>query len=197
MPDEDEVTPVSRGWKRRDVMIKGAVAGGILWAAPVVESFTSRAYASTAGSLAGFPCSYATIIFTDPSLGSGSFAIKINDPNPGCNLTNTDGSYKGQNLGPVCNGVQYAVDANNELMIANGADIPAATGSACSLFSINGCTITATGANTVIQFVLVHDGSINNGTLVNGTTFCAPSGNSFTISGATLNGGNTACARCP
>src|SRR5438132_12418303 len=40
----------SAGISRREVIKRGAVAGSIIWAAPVVESFTNAAFGQTAGS---------------------------------------------------------------------------------------------------------------------------------------------------
>lgn len=45
--DENETTP---GSSRRDVFKKGAAIGGVIWAVPMIESFTNKASAQTLGS---------------------------------------------------------------------------------------------------------------------------------------------------
>lgn len=169
------LAPQHGGLSRRELIKRGAVVGGVVWAAPVIDSFTSRAVAGSFP-VGAFPCSYATIIFSVN--GGPAVAVKLNDPTVGCNLLNTDGMYKSENLGPVCNGVQYAVDANN-VLTANGTEIPIAPSGSCSLFTISGCTVTASSGVSIL-FVLIHDGSITNGDLVSGTTICGP-GSSFTV----------------
>ncbi|MGH9073509.1 MAG: hypothetical protein ACRDZQ_05230 [Acidimicrobiales bacterium] len=51
---------------RRDLIAKGAVAGGILWAAPAIESFAYRASAQSGKPGGGIACSWAYILYTDP-----------------------------------------------------------------------------------------------------------------------------------
>ena len=73
MPIEESGHP---GISRRKLLQAGAVVGGTIWAAPVIESFTSRAYA--AGSESNFCCSCSNPL--DPA----------NTPNP--NVGEADGS---------------------------------------------------------------------------------------------------------
>jgi hypothetical protein len=54
------------GLSRRDVIKRGAVAGGIIWAAPVVESFTNAAFATGSP-----PCTSSACI--DVTMGGSSF----------------------------------------------------------------------------------------------------------------------------
>jgi hypothetical protein len=174
-----EESLISSPFSRRSLLKAGAIVGGTVWVAPVIDSFVSRA---AAASLPPFPCSYANIIFT---LGTTQYVIKLNNPNVGCNLLNTDGSFSSETFSP-CNSVTYGVDSNNVLSTVSGSlfsEIPAGPPGACSHFTINGRTVSWDGAVTV-QFVLIHDGSFGKGTcagtLTNGTTICAPSG-SFTV----------------
>ena len=52
------------GFSRRDLITKGAVAGAIVWAVPMIE--TVPAYAAV-GSIAAMSCSYGFIIYSDTS----------------------------------------------------------------------------------------------------------------------------------
>jgi hypothetical protein len=180
--DESEVgivTEEAGGLSRRDLIKRGAVVGGIVWAAPVIDSFASKAFAGSRPP-GSFPCSYALIVFTIN--GGSPVAVKLNDPNLGCNLSDEDGMYGTETLGAPCNGVQYAIDANNHIT-AGGTLVPAATGNACSLFTINGSSVTADSSVNIL-FVLIHDGSFGHscsaGTVANGTTICGP-GSGFQV----------------
>jgi hypothetical protein len=138
----------------------------------MIDSFISPAAAGSAPGGSGFACSYATILFTLD--GGPLVAVKLNDPSPGCNLTNTDGSYHDSNLGAPCNGVQYGVNHNNQLT-ADGTAVPPAAEGACSHFTLSGCTV-SWDSHVSVEFVLIHDGSIKTGTVKNGTTVCGPTG---------------------
>jgi len=141
---------------RRRLLKAGAIVGGTVWVAPVIDSFVNRA---AAGSLptGAFPCSYAAIVFT---IGTGTtlYVVTLNAPHPGCDLNNiSDGSISGYS--DTCNGDTYAVDAAGALRGPGFTVLspPVGPPSGCSYFSINGGTVTATGAT--IQFVLIHDAS--------------------------------------
>jgi hypothetical protein len=156
-------------------MQRGAVVGAVVWSAPVIESMTNKAFAATGSAPPGsFACSYTDVVFT--LNGQGPYVVKFNQNSNTCADDNTDGMYGGGNVGPVCNTVQYGVDDNNRIT-GNGTIIPAAPNGTCAggAFAVgpDGHTITA-GPGVVVLFVLVHDGSIKNGTVANGTTFCAP-----------------------
>lgn len=165
------------GLTRRRLMQRGAVVGAVVWSTPVIESLTNKAFAST-GSPApgGFACSYTDVVFT--LNGAGPYVVKFSQHASVCADDNTDGMYGSSNVGDPCNGIQYAVNSNNQVT-GNGSVIPAAPSGTCAggafAVSSDGHTVTA-GAGVSILFVLVHDGSIKNGTVTNGTTFCAPGG---------------------
>jgi hypothetical protein len=158
-------------------MQRGAVVGAVVWSTPVIESLTNRASAAT-GSPApgGYACSYTDVVFT--LNGLGPYVVKFNQHDSVCSDDNTDGMYKDTQtpLNSPCNGVQYAVDSNNRVT-GNGTVIDAAPNGTCAggAFTIgaDGHTVTA-NAGVNVLFVLVHDGSIKDGTVDNGTTFCAP-----------------------
>jgi hypothetical protein len=134
---------------RRDLIRRGAVIGGVLWAAPVIETLASPALA--AGSPApGFACSYALVVFTQ---GGVQRVTKINEHMTSCESTDhASDDIKG--FSHSCGVNTYSVDSSGNLD-KNGTPLTAA--STCP-FTIQGCTITPNPAVT-IDFVLFHDGS--------------------------------------
>jgi hypothetical protein len=193
MADLDLTSEGGTGLSRRTLIKGGAMVGGLVWAAPVIDSFTSPASATSG---APFACSYALVVF---SLGGTTYAVKFGQNAISCSDTNTDGDYKNSVVG-VCGNTTYAIDANNNITqsVSGGAatEIPPYGGDCGQLFTINpgGCSVTgntvAAGTPTIL-FVLVHDGSFGKtpggpeaggGTLQLGTSMCG-SGSSFTITG--------------
>jgi hypothetical protein len=57
MPDSDEAHPC--GLTRRDLLKRGAVIGGLIWTAPVIQSVTSRAFAASSELISCCQCSQA------------------------------------------------------------------------------------------------------------------------------------------
>lgn len=203
MPDESIIEEGLSNTRisRRKLMQAGAIVGGTVWVAPVIDSFVTPAAAASVA----FPCSYADIIFyfaddTNKTL----YCIKLNDPNDGCNLNNADGSYSGTvlNSAAACGGTYYGVNSNDKLSTVSGPSasdtftvIPPAPStdpgvttnppSTCSYFTM-GSTVSWTSA-VVVTFVLLHDGSFSGkngvcpkGNLKNGEYICAPS-SSFSV----------------
>jgi hypothetical protein len=209
------------GISRRVALKRIGAGAAIAWTAPALVSIDN---AFAAGSPApgapsgAFPCSYATILFCATSAADANgncpinslLAMKLNDPiNGQCNLANTDGQYGGNSgicmtdttgsdpIGPPCHAVQYSVGCSqstcSNVLMANGTCIPVA---ASCPFTIDCCKVTANPAYT-IQFVLIHDGSIN-GTVANGTTICGPITSLSAPTGACGNGGTCAASNgCP
>jgi hypothetical protein len=161
MEEIESVLGGGRRVSRRTLIKGGAIAGGMVWAAPVIDSFVS---AASAGSAVGFPCSYATIFYT-LSGSSTVYAVKLNDPSSGCNNTNTDGSY-GPNDPNVftCGSLTFGVDQNNDWETTSGGTTTTTTPGSCTTagVTVNGSTVTVSGSGVTVIAVLLHDGSLQN-----------------------------------
>jgi hypothetical protein len=158
----EEQTPAKKGLGRRDLIKKGAVAGAIIWAVPMIESVP--AYAST-GSTVSSACSFFVLVYTVN--GAGPYADRVSsDGSCGGNSTNND--LKGgwcwtcptttntyDNLGADSNGIRL-----------NGTELPSSgCTSSSGYFNVSGNTITPSSAkNVVIQFAVAHAGSLDSTT---------------------------------
>ena len=150
------------GISRRDVIKKGAAAGAILWAAPVVESFVSRAAAASVtctpcSSSGGFTYSYASIVFM---IGSNVYVVKISG-----NSCSGDNGTSGDIAGLVnvsCNGVTYTNPGGT--LEANGTPITPYP-SSCP-FTFGGTSghdvCVNNGSGVTVLFAVGHDGSFTN-----------------------------------
>jgi hypothetical protein len=154
---------VTDGISRRDVIKKGAVAGAVLWSAPVIESVVSRAAAqSTCNSTATFNASYIFVVYT---VGGVTYFT-------GFTAGGTCGSQDSSKGGPVstgsCGGVVYTLNNFNGAGNAQGSLTygSSATGfqtpatytpsPACSMYlTISGgtvSTVAGSGAQIVAAF---------------------------------------------
>jgi len=157
----------------RRTLIKGAaVAGATAWTAPVIiDSLMSPAAAQSGG----FPCSYASIVFTKN--GAGPYAVKIDHFATTCTITN---ETSGDNTFTAsCNGT-YSNTCSGNTICFDGSAVPAS--SVGCPFTVSGGNVTAQ-AGVSILFVAVHDGSFAN----HFQTLCAP-GSSFDVGASACSG---------
>jgi hypothetical protein len=159
----EEQTPTKKGIGRRDLIKKGAVAGAIIWAVPMIESVP--AYAAT-GSNISSACSYFVLVYTfdgvtyaDRVTSSGSCGGNTTSHDvKWCWICGTNDQY--DNLGPS--------DAIRHTTLVLG--VPTTTtvlgGSGCASgthFNVSGNTITA-NAGVTILFAVAHAGSLDGTT---------------------------------
>lgn len=168
MEEFESVAEGGRQLSRRTLIKGGAVAGGLIWAAPAIDSFLSPAAAASG---AGLACSYALFVFT---VGGTQYAAKFTQGSTACTDTNTDGSYKDSTVG-TCGGTTYAINSTNEIT-ANGTVIPTYPLGCATLFTVNGQTISWNSSVVTVDAILVHDGSFGlSSTPPLGEFLCSPS----------------------
>jgi hypothetical protein len=148
-----------RGMSRRELIRNAAGAGVVAWTAPLlIESI-----ASPSASLSdGFPCSYASIVYTVN--GSGPFAAKINQFTSTCDTSDNSTSSDAPGFSNACGGHTYSNGCSGNKMCQDGSAVPAGGGS-CP-FTVSGGHVTA-NAGVSILFAAIHNGSCTN-------HFCAP-----------------------
>jgi hypothetical protein len=141
------------GLTRREMIRNAAAAGAVAWTAPVIiDSLASPAAAATPGP--GFPCSYASIVFTID--GGSPVAVKIKINTTTCELTNqTSGDG---NFTQLCNDATYSNSCSGNAICRDSSAVPAAT--SCP-FTVNGGTVTANSGVSIL-FVVVHDATAFN-----------------------------------
>lgn len=155
----DEQT-TKKGINRRDLIKKGAAAGAIIWAVPMIESVP--AYAAT-GSTVSSACSYFVLVYTIN--GAGPFADQISSSGS-CGGNSTSADIKGGWCW-TCPGTTDTYDnlgGSNNAVRLNGVTLPTSScTSASGHFIVSGGTITP-GPGVVIQFAIAHAGSLNSST---------------------------------
>lgn len=92
------------GLSRRSLITKGAAAGGVLWAAPVIESFVSKAAAASSG----LTCQYAFLIYQHGGNASNTFYLKFLLGSQGT-CDNTEAMNPNCSFSMTCGGVTYSI----------------------------------------------------------------------------------------
>jgi hypothetical protein len=158
---------------RRSLITKGAAAGGVLWAAPVIESFTSKAAAQSGTTLT---CHCVTIFYAH-SNGTIS-AVTFQQGSDGKKSCTDDASCCNGSV--TCGGVTYSVVAGVASYGSAGTTTPTANGGACTgQFSISGgVTITGGSSNTILAGLSTNGTGPCTGVCPNGTG----AGNTITFS---------------
>ena len=158
-----DAQPTERsGLSRREIIKRSAIAGGVVWTAPVIlDSMLSPAGA--ASPTGGYPCSYITVVY---KVGDNVFAVKFNKNAGVCDGTNTTSGD--ENFSTTCNGVTYSNTCSGTAICANppppngvgpgGAVIPGDPSCSSRVFYAGGNTISAAAGVTII-FAASHDGS--------------------------------------
>jgi hypothetical protein len=139
------------GISRRDVLKKGAVAGAVFWAVPVIESVTS---AASAGSSSFVTCSFSFVVWEKAGV---TYVSGFQQAMAGC--TNFAGKPGGTSI--TCSGVTYIL-LDSEVYIGSTAStpIPRATSVQCSAALIqNGNTVTAAPGVTLLAVFSFGGGS--------------------------------------
>ena len=147
-------TSSRRGMTRRDLIRNAGIAGAAAWTAPVILDSVSSAALAVSPSGAGFPCSYATIVFTVAG-NAQKYAVKIDKFTTTCNITNSTSGD--EDFSEDCNGTYDNAGGGNAIRF-NAVVVPASA-VGCP-FTVNGGTVTA-GPGVDILFVAIHDGSFS------------------------------------
>lgn len=145
--DESVETESSRGLSRRTLVKTGLVAGGALWATPVVQVLGTRIAAAASGSTK--TPSYVMLILTD---GTSNFAIKVDNSGAlSCTTTPNNGGGGGaaaQNTAFT----NYAGAFNLNQSVCATSDV-------ASVDVSSGMTITLASKISLVGF-MIHDGSL-------------------------------------
>jgi hypothetical protein len=163
---------------RRSLIAKGAAAGGVLWAAPVIESFVSKAAAASNG----LTCKCAIIFYehADGRIYTISFTQGSNGTT-GC----TGGTAACCSTSVTCNGVTYTVSGvSGTTATAGTTSVGAAPGQGdCNgQFTITGSTIAQGGTNPS-NTILAGIALTNGGACVTACPTGTGTGNSITFPG--------------
>jgi hypothetical protein len=149
---EESIT--KKGIDRRSLIKKGAVAGAIIWAVPMIESVP--AYAAT-GSTISSACSYFVLVYT---VNGVTYADRVTSTGScGGNTTSGDVTWCW-----MCGTDIYDNSAAQNAIRKNGSTLPSSgCTSSSNFFTVSGGTITP-NTGVVIQFAVAHAGSLNSTT---------------------------------
>lgn len=186
----DRVRRQHTGLSRRDLIKRGAVAGGVVWAAPVIDSFTSGAFAagSTPTGQANFGCSWAYLVWLDLSTQTIYYTGFQNDSLTACGSNAANPNHGTPSLSCNVNGANYTFvlgEGNPPEIAVTGAQtqtLTAPTSSLCGQLAYSG------GGNTVISTSSTIE-------LLGGFAFGANSINGFCPNSS--GGGNSITVTCP
>ncbi|HWG73774.1 MAG TPA: hypothetical protein VG184_06940 [Acidimicrobiales bacterium] len=142
---------------RRDVIKKGAVAGAILWSAPVIESVTSRAAAGSHSctSTGSFNASYVFVVFTNTVNGvTTTYFTGINSSGCGQQNANNQGDFCVQ-----CGGVYYYLHTFSG---SSGTSTAITTSTvSCSAAEASTTSPTYVDSTTCGQYLTVSNGTVS------------------------------------
>jgi hypothetical protein len=161
---------------RRSLITKGAAAGGVLWAAPVIESFVSKAAAASNG----FSCLCANIFYKH---NNGQIFV-ISFVKGATGATGTPGCTSGVSSccdGTVtCNGVIYTVSGTTATAGGTAVGGFSGNGDCQGQFSITANLISGGGSSNTI---LAGIAKTSAGTCVTACPTGTTTGNSITFPG--------------
>jgi hypothetical protein len=151
---------------RRDLIKKSAVAGAIIWSAPVIESVTSRAAAQSATcSATAFNASWIYIVYTyTDSAGAivtSYIGFTLNSSTGTGTCTPAANPHEDKSTGVCTTGYYYTILTTGKgvqppavVTETNGSGtttpLPYGADGGCSLFTLTGSTVTSNSASVQI-----------------------------------------------
>ena len=143
------------GLSRREIIKRGAIAGGIAWTAPVLVGSVTPVGAQVGSPSGGYPCSYITVVYT---FNGQTYAVKFNKNAAVCDGVNS--TSNDEDFSTVCNGVTYNNTCSGTAICTGtpGSVIQGDPNCSSRVFFAGGTTITAAVGVTII-FAAAHDGS--------------------------------------
>src|SRR5579871_2454244 len=168
MTDDAQADNKRTGLTRRQLIQRSAIAGGIVWTAPLIDSVVSSAAAVSHPGLSfpdcgnncprgDFNCSAGFVLFTKTGV-PGIFYVKINECTATCGSDSDCGvpvDTKHPYPGGTCNG--NAITDTGHGLSYGGTDATCDNGNCASDVIINGNTVSP-GPGIRFLAAVVHDG---------------------------------------
>jgi hypothetical protein len=142
---------------RRELLAKGAVVGGILWAAPVIESVTSMAAAQSG--LCSPVLATDSFIYVIYEVGSTIYFAGYINSSGTLNCGNGSKPTNGRITFSPCNGYTFIFDnvpSSGQTLTYTGSSTGTATETTCSAstyLAVSQGTVTAQGGATILGVI--------------------------------------------